>query len=68
MNKLILALVLVVTAAPALAATYPPAHRAQNNRHAISVPKRHRVAHGESSDPYWTPCDYSNDTSENSCN
>ena len=68
MKKLILALVLVITAAPALAAAYPHAHPAQNNRHAMSIPKRHRVAHDESSDPYWTPCDSSSDTSPNSCN
>ena len=68
MKKLILAIVLVVTTAPALAAAYQQTHYTQNNRDAAAVPERHRQAQGESSDPYWTPCDYSDDTSAQGCN
>jgi hypothetical protein len=75
MNKLLLAAALLAAlSTPALAA-YSKAQSGVNPRHAVSESHRDRSSgmlprwkeRREFNDPYWTPCDYSEDWSPNGC-
>jgi hypothetical protein len=75
MHKLLLTTTLLTAlSAPALAA-YPHAHSELTPRHSVSTGGCHRLSgmlprqikRGEVSDPYWSPCDSSDDWSTNSC-
>ena len=53
----------------------PPGHSELTPRYSVSNGARHRLSgmlprqikRGEVSDPYWSPCDYSDDWSTNGC-
>jgi hypothetical protein len=68
MKRVLLALLLVMTAAPAMAA-YPRGHAAPEKRHEMSLAQYHwnTRARDKVADPYWTPCD-PEPISDNSCN
>ena len=75
MNKLLLATALLTAlSAPALAA-YPKGESDVAVRHVSAMREDQaardmlprRAVRGEIKDPYWTPCNYSNDWSTDSC-
>ena len=75
MNKLLLATALLTAlSAPALAA-YPKGDSDVPVQHVGAMREYHaardmlprRAVRGEIKDPYWTPCNYSNDWGTDSC-
>jgi hypothetical protein len=75
MNKLLLATALLTAlSAPALAA-YPKGESDIAVQHVGAMREDHAARHmlprravrGEIKDPYWTPCNYSNDWGTDSC-
>jgi len=75
MHKLLMTTTLLTAVSASTLAAYPQAHSELTPRYSVSKGARHRLSgmlprqikRGEVSDPYWSPCDYSDDWSTNGC-
>jgi hypothetical protein len=71
MHKLLMTTTLLTAVSASALAAYPQAHSELTPRFSVSNGARHRLSgmlprqikRGEVSDPYWSPCDYSDDWS-----